>query len=195
MGPSLRGILKSSTSTLVVANAPLAAILVIASVLRTWRLSQNGFGREYYAAGVRSMIGDWHNFFFNSFDPGGFVSLDKPPLAIWFQVLSAKLIGFNAMAILLPQVVEGLIAVLFVYMIVGRTFGRPAGLIAALLLALTPITASPSIAPTTRTAASSLYCWRRRGWPCAPPRRAVSGVFVWHWHWWALASTSRWGRH
>jgi 4-amino-4-deoxy-L-arabinose transferase-like glycosyltransferase len=139
MGPSLRGILKSPTSALVVANAPLAAILVIASVLRTWRLSQNGFGREYYAAGVRSMIGDWHNFLFNSFDPGGFVSLDKPPLAIWFQVLSAKLIGFNAMAILLPQVVEGLIAVLFVYMIVGRTFGRPTGLIAALLLALTPI--------------------------------------------------------
>jgi 4-amino-4-deoxy-L-arabinose transferase-like glycosyltransferase len=139
MGPSRCGILQSSTAARVVAYSPLAAILLIAAALRTWRLWQNGFGREYYAAGVRSMMGDWHNFFFNSFDPGGFVSLDKPPIAIWLQVLSAKLMGFNAIAVLLPQVVEGLLAVVLVYMMVERTFSRTAGLIAALLLALTPI--------------------------------------------------------
>jgi 4-amino-4-deoxy-L-arabinose transferase-like glycosyltransferase len=75
---------------------------------------------------------------FNSFDPGGFVSLDKPPVAIWLQVLSAKLIGFNGLAMLLPQVVEGLLAVVIVYLIVQRRFGLLAGSLAALLLAITP---------------------------------------------------------
>ena len=33
----------------------LAAVLLIAASLRLWRLDQNGFGTEYYTAGVRSM--------------------------------------------------------------------------------------------------------------------------------------------
>ncbi len=45
----------------------LAAILLLAAGLRWWQLGQNGFGRQYYAAGVRSMLGSWHNFFFNAF--------------------------------------------------------------------------------------------------------------------------------
>ena len=39
----------------------------------------------YITAGVRSMLDSWHNFFFNAFDPAGFVSLDKPPVAFWIQ--------------------------------------------------------------------------------------------------------------
>jgi len=61
------------------ARGAFVAILGLAAVLRLWHLDQNGFGRQYYAAGVRSMLGSWHCFFFNSFDPAGFVSLDKPP--------------------------------------------------------------------------------------------------------------------
>src|SRR5215216_2484754 len=116
----------------VLAHLPIAAILSLAAALRTWRLGENGFGRAYYAAAVRSMMDSWHNFFFNAFDPGGFVSLDKPPLALWTQVLSAKLIGFHGLAMLLPQVVEGLAAILIVYLMVGRSFGRAAALVAAL---------------------------------------------------------------
>jgi len=40
----------------------LFAVLVTAAALRLWRLDQNGFGNEYYAAGVRSMSLSWHNF-------------------------------------------------------------------------------------------------------------------------------------
>jgi 4-amino-4-deoxy-L-arabinose transferase-like glycosyltransferase len=121
------------------AQLALGGILVLAVVLRTLWLSQNGWGRTYYAAGVRSMLGSWHNFFFNAFDPGGFVSLDKPPIALWLQVASAKLFGFNGLAMLLPQVVEGVIAIVLVYVLVRRAFGELAGLLAALFLALTPI--------------------------------------------------------
>jgi hypothetical protein len=69
----------------------LPIVVLLAASLRLWRLDRNGFGTEYYSAGVRSMMQSWHNFFFNAFDPAGFISLDKPPLAFWIQVASAKL--------------------------------------------------------------------------------------------------------
>ena len=40
-----------------VARAAQAAVLVVAAALRLWRLDQNGFDNEYYAAAVRSMMG------------------------------------------------------------------------------------------------------------------------------------------
>ena len=67
---------------------PATAVLLVAAVLRTWRRNQNGYDNEYYAAAVRSMSGAWHNFLYNSFDPAGFVSVDKPPVALWIQVAS-----------------------------------------------------------------------------------------------------------
>ena len=78
-------------------------------------------------------------FFFNAFDPGAFVSLDKPPVALWFQVASAKVLGFSAFSVMLPQVLEGLVAVILIYQLVVRRFGESAALLAALCLALTPI--------------------------------------------------------
>jgi len=113
--------------------------MALALALRLWRLDQNGYGTEYYSAGVRSMLDSPHNFWFNSFDPAGFVSLDKPPIAFWIQVLSARLLGFSGFSVLLPQVLEGLAAIALLYHLVARKFGATAGLLAALFLALTPI--------------------------------------------------------
>ncbi|HTE36452.1 MAG TPA: hypothetical protein VK630_07885, partial [Reyranella sp.] len=62
-------------------TAALVAVLLVAAGLRLWRLDDNGFGTDYYAAGVRSMLQGGWLFFYNSFDPAGFVSLDKPPVA------------------------------------------------------------------------------------------------------------------
>jgi 4-amino-4-deoxy-L-arabinose transferase-like glycosyltransferase len=93
----------------------LSAIILLALALRCWELDRNGYGNEYYSAAVRSMLESWHNFFFNSFDPAGFVSLDKPPVAFWIQATSAKLFGFSELSVLLPQALEGVggIVVLF----------------------------------------------------------------------------------
>jgi 4-amino-4-deoxy-L-arabinose transferase-like glycosyltransferase len=85
------------------------------------------------------MMGGWHAFFYNSFDPAGFVSVDKPPLALWIQVATAKILGFSSLAVLLPQVLEGLAAVALACHLVGRRFGAAAGLLAGLFLAVTPI--------------------------------------------------------
>lgn len=117
----------------------LALILALAALLRLWRLGAAGFGSQYYAAGVLSMLDSWHNFFFNSFDPAGFVSIDKPPLALWLQAGTAKAFGFSPWSVLLPQALEGTLAVALLYHLVQRRCGRPAGLLAALFLALTPV--------------------------------------------------------
>lgn len=117
----------------------LAVVLVVAGILNFYGLNREGYGNTYYAAAVRSMLQNWHNFFFNSFDPGGFVTIDKPPLGFWLQVASAKLFGFNGVALMLPQAIAGILAVALLYYLVRRVFGGAAGLLAALALALTPI--------------------------------------------------------
>src|SRR5215831_14135220 len=118
---------------------PLIGILLIATFLSFFRLSQNGYGNLYYAAAVKSMLESWHNFFFVSFDPGGFVTVDKPPLGFWIQTISAKIFGYSGFSILLPEALAGVASVIVLYILVRRAFGDVAGLLAALALAVTPI--------------------------------------------------------
>jgi 4-amino-4-deoxy-L-arabinose transferase-like glycosyltransferase len=117
----------------------LGAILVLSAFLNFYRLNQTGYNNSYYAAGVKSMTMSWHNFFFVSFDPGGFVTIDKPPLGFWMQAASAKLFGFSGWSILFPEALAGVLAVAVLYILVRRSFGPIAGLIAALVLAVTPV--------------------------------------------------------
>ena len=65
----------------------LAAIVAGALGLRLWNLDQNGWGAEYYSSAVRSMAASWHNFLYVAFDPAGFISVDKPPTALWAHAL------------------------------------------------------------------------------------------------------------
>src|ERR1700730_11777631 len=116
----------------------LFGILLLSGCMDFYRLGQNGFGL-YYPPAVRSMMDNWHNFFFAAYDPGGYTSLDKPPVGFWLQVLSAKIFGFNTVSILLPQALAGVLSVLLLYYLVRRHFGVVAGLIAALVLAISPI--------------------------------------------------------
>jgi 4-amino-4-deoxy-L-arabinose transferase-like glycosyltransferase len=117
----------------------LGATLLLAALLNFWQLSKEGYGNTYYAAGVKSMLQSWHNFFFVSFDPGGFVTIDKPPLGFWIQALSAKLFGFSGVSLLLPEAIAGVLSVFVLYRLVARSWGPVAGLVATLALALTPI--------------------------------------------------------
>lgn len=117
----------------------LAAILLLSLVLRLWGLDQNRWGAEYYTAAVRSMSASWHNFFYAAFDPAGFISVDKPPLALWLQVLSVKIFGFRPLSVLLPQILMGVGSVLLLYHLVRRHFSAPAALLAALFMATTPV--------------------------------------------------------
>jgi len=81
----------------------LVALLVLAAVLDLWALDRNGFANDYYAAAVRAMSTDWQAFLFGSFDASGVMTVDKPPLALWVQALSARAFGFNSWSLLVPQ--------------------------------------------------------------------------------------------
>ncbi len=117
----------------------LGAVVLLSIFMNFFQLGQNGYGNLYYAAGVRSMADSLHNFFFVSFDPGGFVTIDKPPLGFWLQTLSTKIFGFTPFSIFFPQALCGVLAVLLLYYLVRRHFGVVAALIAALALAVSPI--------------------------------------------------------
>ncbi|MGI8968454.1 MAG: glycosyltransferase family 39 protein [Chloroflexota bacterium] len=120
-------------------HVALAAVTCISVILEFFRLNREGYANTYYAAAVKSMMQSWHNFFFVSFDPGGFVSVDKPPVALWIQVLSAKLFGFSGVSILLPQALAAILSVVLLYVLIQRVWGRVPGLIAALALAVMPV--------------------------------------------------------
>jgi 4-amino-4-deoxy-L-arabinose transferase-like glycosyltransferase len=116
----------------------LGVIMLISVFMNFYKLGQVGF-TSYYPPAIRSMLDSWHNFFFAAYDPGGFTALDKPPAGFWLQVLSAKIFGFTPISVLLPQAISGVLAVLLLYFLVRRQFGVTAGLLAALALALSPI--------------------------------------------------------
>ncbi|WVE39018.1 glycosyltransferase family 39 protein, partial [Priestia megaterium] len=97
------------------------------------------YANAYYTAAVKSMLQSFHNFFYASFDPGGYVTIDKPPVVFWIQTISAKIFGFHGWSVILPQALAGIGSVLLLYVLVKRTFGVWAGRFAALAMALTPI--------------------------------------------------------
>jgi 4-amino-4-deoxy-L-arabinose transferase-like glycosyltransferase len=129
------------------ARAPrpeLTALIALAGALNLWALGQNGWANTYYAAAVRSMSSSWHNFLYASLDPSGVMTVDKPPLSLWVQALSARVFGYHPLSLLIPQALMGVASVVLVYDLVRRRFGRAAGFIAGLALALTPMTVAVS---------------------------------------------------
>jgi 4-amino-4-deoxy-L-arabinose transferase-like glycosyltransferase len=116
----------------------LAAILALSAFLNLYGLAGEGYANLYYSAAVKNMLTSPYNFFFVSFD-AGFVSVDKPPLGLWIQAASAYLFGFSGLSLLLPQAIAGVLCVALIYHLARWTFGPLAGLLAALVLALTPI--------------------------------------------------------
>lgn len=123
------------------------AVLVLAAVLYTWALGRNGYANDYYAAAIYSGTKSWKAFFFGALDAGSYITVDKPPLALWVMGLSARIFGFGTWSMLLPQAAAGVASVALVHSAVRRALrgldARAAGaaaLLAALVMTLTPIT-------------------------------------------------------
>jgi 4-amino-4-deoxy-L-arabinose transferase-like glycosyltransferase len=119
-------------------HAGLPVAMALSAVLGTHRLAQNGYANIFYSAGVKSMLRSLHNFLFVSFDPGGLVTVDKPPLALWVQAISAKVFGFSPLSLLLPEAIAGVLAVALLYVILARRVGALAAFAGALALAVFP---------------------------------------------------------
>jgi 4-amino-4-deoxy-L-arabinose transferase-like glycosyltransferase len=116
----------------------LVLVTALAAALRLWSLSRVPLD-PFYDAAVRSMGLSWHNFFFGAYEPGGSVSIDKPPVDLWFQVASVKLFGFGSTQLKLPEALAGTLAVPLLYDAVRRVFGHLAGIASALALAVLPV--------------------------------------------------------
>jgi 4-amino-4-deoxy-L-arabinose transferase-like glycosyltransferase len=117
----------------------LLAILVLTAALYSWGLNRNGLGNDYYAAAVQAGTQSWKAFFFGSLDAGNFITVDKPPVALWVMALSARLFGLNSWSLLLPEAIAGVAAVALLFDAVRRSFGAVAGIVAAVVIALTPV--------------------------------------------------------
>ena len=117
----------------------LGAIVLLSLGLHLYNIQSIGDSNTYYTAAVKSMLQSWHNFFFVSAEPGGSVSVDKPPLGLWIETAFAAVLGVSGFSVVLPNILAGVLSVLLLYHLVKRHFGVGAGLIAALVLTVTPV--------------------------------------------------------
>jgi 4-amino-4-deoxy-L-arabinose transferase-like glycosyltransferase len=123
------------------ARPALLAVAALAAALYAWNIANAGLA-PFYSVAVRSMSVSWKAFFYGALDPQATITIDKLAGSFLPQALSARIFGFHPWALALPQVIEGVVAVLVMYRVVRRWAGAEAGLLAALLFALTPIAAS-----------------------------------------------------
>jgi 4-amino-4-deoxy-L-arabinose transferase-like glycosyltransferase len=134
-------------------TTPLVLVLVVAgaAVLRLTYLGQVA-GNPFYDAAVHTMSQSWHAFLFGALDPSGGVSVDKPPVDLWLQVASVKVLGFTPTALKLPQALAGIASVALLFDVIRRVFGRGPGLAAAAALAVLPVAVLTARSDTMDTA-------------------------------------------
>jgi 4-amino-4-deoxy-L-arabinose transferase-like glycosyltransferase len=116
-------------------------LLAATAALYLWGLGGSGWANTFYSAAVQAGTKSWKAMFIGSSDSANFITIDKPPAALWVMDLSARLFGVNSWSILVPEAVEGVAAVGLLYLAVRRWFGTAAGLVAGAVLALTPVAA------------------------------------------------------
>ncbi|TDZ75239.1 ArnT family glycosyltransferase [Mycobacteroides salmoniphilum] len=116
-----------------------AAILLTIAVVYLWDISHNGWSNAFYAAAVQSGSESWKAWFFGSFDPQNYVTVDKPAGGLWLMGLSARIFGFSSASMLIPQAVLAIVSAALIRATVRRQAGAGAGLLAAALFALIPV--------------------------------------------------------
>jgi 4-amino-4-deoxy-L-arabinose transferase-like glycosyltransferase len=121
------------------AHLILAVIMLLSALLHFYNISSIGDANAYYTAAVKSMLQSWHNFFFIAAEPGGSITIDKPPLGLWIEAAFAAVLGVSGFSVSLPNILAGIFGIPVLYNLVKRTTGELAGLLAALVMTITPI--------------------------------------------------------
>ena len=106
-----------------------------------WHLTINGMANSYYAVAAQAASTNWTAWLFGSLDAANFVSVDKPPISMMIMGLFGRIFGFSSWSMLLPHALAGIATVALVYLTVKRWYGARAGLIAGIVMALTPAAA------------------------------------------------------
>ncbi len=118
-----------------------AALLLITAGLYLWNLSASGYANSFYAAAAQAGSQNWEAFLFGSLDASNAITVDKPPASLWLMALSVRIFGLSSWSILVPQALLGVGSVALLYLAVRRVSGHAAGLLAGVILALTPAAA------------------------------------------------------
>jgi 4-amino-4-deoxy-L-arabinose transferase-like glycosyltransferase len=124
------------------ASLLLAGIILMSAFFHFYNIGAIGNANTYYTAGVKSMLQSWKNFFYVAAEPGGSVTLDKPPLGFWIEAAFAAALGITGLAVSLPNIISGLLSIPLLYHLVKKQLGALAGLVATLVLAVTPVVVS-----------------------------------------------------
>ncbi len=122
----------------------LPGIAALSACLNIFNIWKDQYSNTYYTAAVISMLQSWHNFFYASFDPAGYITVDKPPVTFWVQALFARVFGVHGWSVILPQALAGVGSVLLVYYLVKPAFGKTAARLASLVMACSPIAVAVS---------------------------------------------------
>ncbi|WP_284979102.1 glycosyltransferase family 39 protein [Arthrobacter sp. fls2-241-R2A-200] len=126
----------------------LASMLVGTALLYLWGLGASGWANAFYSAAAQAGAQNWTAWFFGSSDAANSITVDKPPAALWVTGLSVRLFGLNSWSILVPQALMGVATAWILYLAVRRAalpatgndrMAHRAGLLAAAVLALTPV--------------------------------------------------------
>ncbi len=121
------------------AHLILALITLFSLGLHLLNAGAIGDGNTYYTAAVKSMLQSWHNFFFVSAEPGGSVTVDKPPLGFWIETLFAWLFGLSGFTVSLPNIIAGVLSVPLLFHLTRNYFGTFSGLAAGLGYVFVPV--------------------------------------------------------
>lgn len=161
----------------------LAVLLLGTAVLYLWGLGASGWANAFYSAAAQAGSQSWKALFFGSSDAANAITVDKTPAALWVMGLSARLFGVNAWSILVPQALMGVGSVWLLSATVRRSSGPAAGLVAGLVLALTPAAAlmfrfnNPDALLVLLLVAGA-YCVVRAVEKASPRWLALAGVAV-----------------
>ncbi|MDQ0680763.1 4-amino-4-deoxy-L-arabinose transferase-like glycosyltransferase [Arthrobacter pascens] len=126
----------------------LGAVLLATTALYLWNLGASGWANPFYSAAAQAGSQDWTAWFFGSSDAANSITVDKPPASLWIMGLSVRLFGLNAWSILVPEALMGVATAWILYLAVRRaaapatrnsTLAHRAGLVAAAVLAVTPV--------------------------------------------------------
>ena len=114
-------------------------IMAFSFGLHMYNIESIGDANSYYTAAVKSMLQSWSNFFFVAAEPGGSVTVDKPPLGLWIEAVFAYFLGVSGFSVSLPNIIAGVLGILLLYIMVKKYMGELAGLVSAFVMAITPV--------------------------------------------------------
>lgn len=107
-----------------------AGLLVATGVLYVWNLAASGWANAFYSAAAQAGSTNWEAFFYGSSDSANSITVDKPPMSLWFVDLWVRLFGLSSLSILLPEVLMGVATVAVLYLTVRRAFSVQTALLA-----------------------------------------------------------------